>query len=867
MTFLPRRYGLMMTTALAPALLAGAAMAQTAEATAIEEIVVTATRQAQSLSRVPVSVSAYSQERMDRQGVKSVDDIARLTPGINFSQGRLGSSISIRGIASSAGAATTGIYIDDTPIQVRALGTSSSNTYPIVFDLERVEVLRGPQGTLFGAGSQGGTMRFIQPEPSLTSRSVYGRGELATTQQGGMSYEAGVATGGPIVEDKLGFRASVFYRREGGWVDRQTGTATVLDSTGRSGVNSVLFTPTGTYEEDSNWGESMAARLALAWAPTEDLTITPSLQFQKQFDNNHIYSFWATASNYGSSRFVDYQPVPVVDATHISLPGAKLNEPFKDKFLLPAMKVEWDLGPVRFASNTSYFKRDSSQQPNYTQLYEQTYARRQVPLPGDFVVSPANNHQKTFTQEIRLHSDMPESRLNWVVGAFYQKATQTAEQDTQANFINKVSSIANAAIPGYPTPLPAVNNGAPFGPGYSAYVNYYGMDLLNGVTTYYHLLETKEEQMAVFGQADFAVTEKLKITAGVRLGRNELTLDPEYNGPNSNLNTPRGYACVPGTGSPGAPACVPVEVGQYKPGEGPFALAFVTDPSSAKEKSFTPKLGISYQADERNMFYATVAKGFRPGGAQQRQPSTCNDQLTALGYVNAAGRPESPTTYDSDTVWSYEAGSKNRLFGGRVQLDASAYYIKWKDIQTSVSVSTCAQSFFDNLGSATSKGFDVQAQWEAIDNLVLGAVVGYTNASFDDDTVMGGRRLFSGGAAIPGSPPPWVATLSGQYDFTVLDSLDAYVRSDINYRSEARRTGNRDSRTVSYDPMLKPVESYTVVNARAGVRLEGADISLFVNNLTNAHPSLSMSRTNGQSLYTDWTLRPRTAGITVSYRY
>jgi outer membrane receptor protein involved in Fe transport len=293
----------------------------------------------------------------------------------------------------------------------------------------------------------------------------------------------------------------------------------------------------------------------------------------------------------------------------------------------------------------------------------------------------------------------------------------------------------------------------------------------------------------------------------------------------------------------------------------------VTDPSSAKESAVTPKLGVSYQADEQNLFYATVAKGFRPGGAQQRQPSTCNDQLTALGYVNDQGRPESPTVYDSDTVWSYELGSKNRMLDGRLQFDASAYYIKWKDIQTSVGLSTCAQSFFDNLGTATSKGFDVQAQWEAIDNLVLGVVVGYTDASFDDDTVLGGRRLFSAGSPIPGSPAPWVATFSGQYDFSLLDSLDAYVRGDVNYRSEQGRTGNRDPKSVSYDPMLPPVESYTVVNARAGVRLQGADVSLFVNNLTNASPSLGLSRTNGQSLYTDWTLRPRTAGVTVAYRY
>ncbi|WP_395672845.1 TonB-dependent receptor plug domain-containing protein, partial [Phenylobacterium sp.] len=186
--------------------------------TDVGEIVVTATRQAQVLSRVPVSVSAYTQETMDKKGVKSIDDVARFTPGVRFDAAD--NSISIRGISSGAGAGTTGIYIDDTPIQMRALGFSADDSLPAIFDLERVEILRGPQGTLFGAGSQGGTVRYITPQPSLTDYSSFARAEVATIAHGGRNYEGGVAVGGPIVQDKLGFRVSAWTRRDGGWIDR-----------------------------------------------------------------------------------------------------------------------------------------------------------------------------------------------------------------------------------------------------------------------------------------------------------------------------------------------------------------------------------------------------------------------------------------------------------------------------------------------------------------------------------------------------------------------------------------------------------------------------------------------------------------------
>src|SRR4030081_998696 len=192
------------TTALACLSPAASLLAQTSDnesaGAGLSEVVVTATRREERLQDVPISVSAFSQEKIDAQGLRDIDDLTRLSPGIAFQRNGNGSSanyndensdINIRGIDSQAGTSTTGIYIDDTPIQSRHIGFGAVNAFPALFDLDRVEVLRGPQGTLFGAGAEGGVVRFITPQPSLTKDSGYARAEVGTTEHGGMSYEAG----------------------------------------------------------------------------------------------------------------------------------------------------------------------------------------------------------------------------------------------------------------------------------------------------------------------------------------------------------------------------------------------------------------------------------------------------------------------------------------------------------------------------------------------------------------------------------------------------------------------------------------------------------------------------------------------------
>src|SRR6266853_1899772 len=195
----------------------------------LQEVVVTATRREEALSKVPISVTALTQEALDQKGIKDMRDIVRFTPGVTIDDSGT-NAISIRGISSSGGAGTTGIYIDDTPIQMRSVGFNPDDTLPKAFDLQRIEVLRGPQGTLFGAGAEGGAVRYILTQPSVTSESTYARTELSFTHHGEPSYEGGIAVGHPVVDGVFAIRGSIWYRYDGGWMNRaDPGTGSIVN--------------------------------------------------------------------------------------------------------------------------------------------------------------------------------------------------------------------------------------------------------------------------------------------------------------------------------------------------------------------------------------------------------------------------------------------------------------------------------------------------------------------------------------------------------------------------------------------------------------------------------------------------------------
>jgi len=781
----------------------------------IEEVVVTATRRAEELSKVPASISAFTTEKMDTLDVKNFAGLVRFTPGVSFDART--SNISIRGVNSTAGDATTGIYIDDTPIQLRTLGFGSDNALPSVFDLARVEVLRGPQGTLFGAGSEGGTVRYITPQPSLTDYSIYAKSEFSATEHGDPSYEGGLAAGGPIVDGKLGFRVSGWWRHDGGYIDQ------------------VNYLTGASIQKNSNYTDTAVVRGALAWEAAPGLLITPSVFYQNRQVNNDD-EYWVGLSNRSSGRFITATPERI--GNH-------------DRFVLPALKIDWSLGDLlggaELISNTSYFDRKQVVQDYSATLYNLTYFQQSVQygvVPVDYVtpciggicgliaaqiaidpnfvgaplLGPASidlpgfpfykstnyvtNTQQNWTEEARLQSTDPNARLSWVLGAFYTSQSQLSVEE-----INDPQ-------------LPALTQ---YLWGQSLLDIWYAGLLPNG-DDYINHTQGHEWQLAGFANATYAITDKLKVQAGLRIAKTHF------------------------------------DFSNFSDGAQNFGLN--TGNSGRKDETpFTPMGGVTYQINPDDMVYFTVAKGYRIGGANPPFPiSACAADLAALGISSV------PSSYNSDTVLSYEAGSKNRFMDGRMQLSGSVYYLEWSNIQQSNYLPSCGFKYTTNLGSAVSKGFDLQGEWLPIDALAIDFSLGYTDAHYTTSSAIGSSFLALKGDKLPGSP--WTFSLGAQYNTQVM-GRDSFVRVDYVYSSrETGMTPPLDPASSSYDPGLVGQPETDVVTLRAGTTVGNLNVSVFADNLLNSHPQLNYTHQDQYTLlYEATTLRPRTVGVTAIYRY
>jgi len=759
------------------------------------EIVVTATRQEQLLSRVPISVSAFNQKTLDSKGVKTLADVARFTPGIQVNQSS--NQIAIRGISSNAGAGTTGIYIDDTPIQIRNLGFNSDDSQPAIFDLERVEVLRGPQGTLFGAGSEGGTVRYITPQPGLDKYTAYARTELSTTQHGGASYEGGIAIGGPIVQDKLGFRVSAWRRHDSGWVDKTDYYGNIL-------------------KKNTNSGNVTVLRGALTWQPTDGLKITPSIHYQRRLTRDDDY-YVEGLSNPGKGVFKD------------SSPEYRRNP---DRFILPVLKVDYAFGGVEFISNTSYFKRRNISGYDgtvYNLSYYQTLpidpsCAEECETPPTLLLpnginpdvayylapSRVTNTQRIFTQEARLQSTNPDAPITWVAGIFYQKQRQMSREELVDPLGNTLfEQIFGQSLEDYFGTAAEADGPLP---------------LYNGIDSYINQSIAHEKQIAVFADITWHITDRLSVTAGGRYAKVSYRFTNFADGPQN-----FGYTSAAGRTS---------------------------------EHPFTPKANISFQIDPDNLVYFTYAKGFRPGGANAPIPyDACSDDFDALGIANA------PSSFKSDTVNSFELGSKNKLLDRKLSLEASIFNINWSGIQQFVTLNQCAIRYIDNLGKARARGFDLQITARPFPGVTVDAALGYTDAKFTrtaayqtETSILAVKGDSLGGA-------PWTASLGVRYDFKAFGN-DAYIRGDYQFSSKEGRIKERDPAAVaSYDPALVAPAATHFVSLRWGATVGGADVSLFVDNLLDNAPLIDRTHSGIDTLlFTNSTWRPRTFGITASYR-
>jgi outer membrane receptor protein involved in Fe transport len=804
---------------------------------ALEEIVVTATRRADTVNRVPLSITAVTQEGLDRRGLQSAADLQRTVPALTITGAAGGvQNFSIRGIVATSGAATTGVYLDDTPLQRRnSAGVQQNNgtPAPTLFDLDRVEVLRGPQGTLYGGSSQGGTIRFITPAPDLDVFSGRVMVQGSTVVDGDIGYEAGVAFGGPLIQDRLGVRVSAFYRNQGGYID-------LVDP----------YTNGALREENVNGREEISVRAALAYAPTDESRATLAYFYSRQSDEGgpsgydlplnqtvataeYCFDTRRTVASVPSAiapvpcppreaqpdyiyrrERVEYGPFPYLGKYRSIYP--RKNEVSTDLHVA-SLTLDQSYGTFDVKSITSYI--DDATIGDGTEFNQLTAQQRLEGFPAaqpnrnawatgfplfapwpDFhvLVDDGYNKRHGFMTEVRGAST-GDGPFSWVVGAFASRIEATSEYFYIGDIERQVALLFGLrADQRYSERLPdGTLRGLPA--------------LFNGIVTT-RLQNLTDEEVAGFGELNYTLFDQLKLTAGVRVSSVSFDYDQKFYGPASGWNVPT------------------VANGGIVSG-------------SVSESPITPKFGIQYQFEPNTMVYASVSKGFRTGGVNSPiSESICGAGLANVGLTVA----DIPTTYDADTVWNYELGAKLRLFNGRVQANSSIYRIDWTGVQLNVGIPGCGQTYTQNAGEARSQGFDTEIS-ARLAGFTMEFNLGYTDAKYTA-TALGPDPV---GPVLP-TPivregdtfpvPNWQFAVGLQYDFELAGN-EAYARVDYQYTGDYFRSPGPGVNAYSPDNRVQGLVD--VWNLRAGYQFGGLAIEGFVNNVLNSDAELARTANRG----------------------
>jgi iron complex outermembrane receptor protein len=757
------RNALLVTTLLAQALAAQLASAQTSppspakpaqDPKTLDNIVVTATKRAETAQTVPISMTALSGAELERRGVGSLSDLARIAPSLSVTSSGPGSNnLVIRGISSSAGsAATVGYYLDDVPISASsnaALLSTRGVIDPALFDVERVEVLRGPQGTIYGSSSMGGTIKYVSVQPDTEFFDAKVKLDASNTHTGGFNGNLSGSVNIPIKQDVMGLRVSAYTRYDDGYIDRYG-----IDP------DNPLAADTRVKKNNVNTYQTSGIRAALLIKPDESLSITPSIIYQ------HVKL---------GSPFT-YDKIPGTDSNPYQV--RDVDERNVQKSMIANLSVIKHFDAVDLTSSSSYFTREFDIRDDSTKVINYFFG---TPLYPTTMYGLYKN--KEFTQEFRATSQF--------TGPF---------QVTGGVFFHNVRAPLSSSIP-YPEGFNETL-GTPF-PGYS--------------TIYAGARYATLKEYAVFGEASYAFTDKLKASVGIRGFKVDQTFEQSGDGL---LNG--GYSTVRNTSS---------------------------------DRGATPKYTLQYQLTDDRMVYATVSKGYRPGGPNNPAPAAlCGAEVSGLGLSETQ-----LSKYGPDYLWNYEAGFKTAWLDRRLQVNASLYHMDWKDVQQQI-VLGCGYNITANFGSAVSDGGELEINYLPTNDLTLSLGAGYNDAHLKND--------------VPGTPakdgdrltnvPRFSGSASGEYRFPVNDTYEGFMRGDISF------VGNS---TFLYDqtsPFYRR-GGFATTNLRTGIRGgNGVDLSVYVTNLFDKRGETDLPTAISADLPSTRRVAlnlPRTVGVTVEYHF
>jgi len=747
--------------------LSTAAAAQSAtEADTVAEIVVTAQKRAERIQDIPISVSAVSAEDMDRAGAGDFHDLLLSIPGVSFSSSEPGQSrYSIRGISTAASSPTVGIYLND--ISLITIGTSFSGaTDPTLVDLERVEVLKGPQGTLYGGSAMGGAIKYVTREPALDKFSITAEGGVASVAHGGISYNGESFLNIPLINNQLAIRVGGAYRYDAGYIDNVPGGQVQVWShsanpAGEPFAPTTFASPSTFGSDDWNSRRTVTARASLKWTPTDSLTVLPVATIQRMNKANPDDFFTNLPEFQNSVRF---------------------NEPSHDDLDVYSLNVTQAWDAVTLTSLSGWVNR----KVDWDRDYSLFIAGLVPPLLDDNSYNVSDTSSRTITQELRLASSDPHARLKWTVGLYYSH-----QRDELYQTVNTIGA------------------GDFFGTGTD--LTYYGDQLTHTI------------QKAAFADVTYSVLSSLDLSVGLRWFDINQKVDGIFDGVFNG-----GFSSVDGKKS--------TDVG------------------------VTPKYSVSYRAMDNMLLYGSATKGFRQGGPNRFNTDSplCAPDFQRLGISRA------PDSFQPDSLWTYELGSKNEVGPRHTLIDAAIYYTDWKKIQQQVNLNSCGFQFVGNVGAATIKGAELSVESPIVGGLTLGG-----NASYIDSRI---TETAPGVSAQVGQQvldtPRWSASAHGEYRFLNLADWAGTFRVDYQFHGSNLRAFETEQ-TISYPdgsigaiPDATQVQAaYHVVNAGFNFTNNNTEYRLYLDNLTDAAPYLDFGRASGVSSAT--TIRPRTIGFNV----
>ena len=767
-----QRKPLVLAIACAMALSTNVAMAQDAEEefAGLEEVIVTATKRAESLQEVGMAITAINTLELERLGATSLIDFAVRVPNLAMAyeaDGRFDSSSpSIRGVF---GVGTTGFYIDDTQV--------SSSILPRVMDLERIEVLRGPQGSLYGARSMGGTIRMITNKAQIDESSGQVHATLSTVDEGDENWNFDGIFNFPVIEDKFAMRVTAYYGSNSGvfdrvWIPEWTDSGGNLRPSPGSG-----FDINENVDDEEYWGGNIAA----TWIFTDNLSLDMKLMGQKVEADG--------------LPFADIDPETVITPRFFDI-----EEPGTDEWYIASATFNWAIDAGNFVSTTAWYDRETNEWEEETTFLWWLFDI-DIGIPIDPIESPINTTEKyqNCSHETRFTSDL-DGAWNFTAGFFYQDA------DVDHHYPRAVQTGLADAIDEL--------TGAP-GLGQDCVD---GFCLTDDDLIFVNQRDTSTKELALFGELSWQINDMWSMTFGGRWYDTDIEATEAADG---------------------------------------FANS---GPSSYDEKQsesgFNPKFLVQAQVNDDWNVYGSAAQGFRVGGVNGNLPADlCGDELDALGID-----PSNATTFDSDSLWSYELGFKSSLADNRVTLNGAVFFIDWSDVQQFNRLA-CGFQFTANAGAAESTGFELELAAAPMAGLTLSAAVGYTDAEITDGS---GAEGVEKGDKVQGVPD-WTGTLSAQYMWPAFGDWDGLVRGDFNYYGDSYSANNE---SVGANARLR--ESWSMLNLRAGIVNERWDVIVFVDNVTDERASLADSRsiaaeTPGRQRLV--VTRPRTFGIEARMRF